>query len=82
MEDDLFIVDQLDQYKSICISTLARSTLREADATHLGENGYFIYEVDENPKAGGIQILAKAASVEAAFRLVDIWRGKRQAVAA
>ena len=41
----------------------------EAEAGHLGgDRGYFIYEVDES-KAEGIIVLAKAASLEAAYRL-------------
>ncbi|HVI89814.1 MAG TPA: hypothetical protein VM659_16020 [Dongiaceae bacterium] len=77
MDDDLFVVDQLDHYRSICISTLARKTVSGTEASYLGDSGYFIYEVDETPAAGGIQILAKAVSIEAAIRLIEIWRGKK-----
>lgn len=77
MDDDLFVVDQLDHYRSICISTLARKTVNDTDASSLGDSGYFIYEVDETPSRGGINILAKAVSIEAAFRLIEIWRSKR-----
>lgn len=77
MDDDLFVVDQLDDYRSICISTLGRKTVQDTDAARLGDAGYFIYEVDETPKTGGINILAKAVSMEAAFRLIEIWRSAR-----
>jgi hypothetical protein len=80
MDDDLFIVEQLDEYRSICISTLARSTVHDANVVNLGgDKGYFIYEMDERPILGGIHILAKAASVESAFRLAELWREKRAA---
>lgn len=84
MDDELFEVARLDNYRSICLSTLARDTVQEGEAAHLGDSGLFIYEVDKRPGAGGINILAKAASLEAAFRLVDIWRsfGHRHEAAA
>lgn len=83
MDDDLFVVDRLDEYRSICISTLARNTILETDAAHLGgDRGYFIYEVDKRPQTGGINVLAKAASMEAAFRLIELWKARREPVPA
>ena len=80
MSDDLFVVEQLDEYRSICVSTLARSTVADANAVHLGgDRGYFVYEMDERPLVGGLHILAKVASVEAAIRLIEIWRSSRSA---
>jgi hypothetical protein len=79
MEDDLYVVDRLDQYRSLCISTLARTTVADAGAAHMGARGYFIYEIDEGPQSAGIQVLAKAASLDAAFRLVDLWRERAKA---
>lgn len=77
MDDDLLAVERLDNYRSICISALSRSTVHELEAEHLGgDGGYFICEVDERPEGGGISILAKAASWEAAWRLIDLWRSK------
>jgi hypothetical protein len=81
-DDDLFVVDRIDDYRSICLSTLARETIQDSCSAHLGDKGYFIYEVDTRPAAGGINVLAKAASMEAAFRLVDIWRSLRAPVSA
>jgi hypothetical protein len=77
MTDDLFVVAQLDEYRSICISTLARSTVHDANAVHLGgDRGYFIYEMDERPILGGIHILAKAVSFESALRLIELWKAQ------
>lgn len=76
MDDELLFEVKLDQHRSLCLSSLARTTVTEAGATHLGgDHGYFIYEVNDNPLSCGISILAKVASLEAAFRLVDLWRG-------
>jgi hypothetical protein len=37
------------------------------------DTGYFIYEFDKKQPEAGIEILAKAASYEAAIRIVDIF---------
>jgi len=74
MDDDLLFVAKLDKYRSICLSPLARETIEESGAGHLGgDKGYFIYEVDDNPIRNGISVLAKAVSMEAAFRLATLW---------
>ena len=47
--DDLFVVERLDNRRSLCLSTLARATVTESEASHLGgDRGLFIYEVDES----------------------------------
>ena len=79
MDDDLFIESRIDEHRSICVSTLARSLLEDEEIAHLGKpSGYYIYEVDSRPILGGIVVLAKAASSEAAMRLAQMWsqRGK------
>ena len=74
--DDLFVVKRLSNSRSLCMSTLAMQTVVEAEAFHMGgDRGLFIYEVDDSPAERGIQVLAKVASIEAAFRLIDLWRG-------
>lgn len=57
----------------VCISPISAQTYREASGKGLGgDYGYFIYEVDlENPQVG-IEIIAKAASVEAAKKIHDL----------
>lgn len=73
MDDDLFVAQRIDNYRMLCVSSLARKTVSDAEATHLGaETGYFVYEVDDRPEAGGLHVLAKVASIEAAYRLIEI----------
>lgn len=73
--DDLFVVQRLGNSRSLCLSTLAMQTIVEAEASHLGgDRGLFIYEVDDSLAERGVQVLAKAVSLEAAFRLIDLWR--------
>jgi hypothetical protein len=67
MNDDLFVASRIDDYRSICISTLARQIVKDPDACHLEDRGYF----NDTRQAAGINILAKAASLEAAFRIID-----------
>ena len=75
--DDLFVVERLGNSRSLCLSTLAFQTVVEAEASHLGgDRGLFIYEVDDSHGERGIEVLAKATSVEAAFRLIDLWRSR------
>lgn len=74
MDDDLFAVGRIDGSRRLCISSLASKTVESAEIHNLGgKGGYYIYEVDEQA-TGGINILAKAASLEAAFRLLEIWK--------
>lgn len=83
MDDDLFVAGRIDSHRKLCISPLSTKAVAEAEVDNLGgKRGYYIYEVDERPVGGGIRVLAKAASIEAAYRLIDIWRGARREVTA
>ncbi len=78
--DDLYVVDKIDEHRSICISTLAKTTIYNSKIENLGDDhGYFIYEVDERPILGGIIVLAKAASEEAALKLIELWTSSKRA---
>lgn len=62
---------RISETRCLCVSPLSAATVQENDTDNLGsEAGYFIYEADD---AAGISILGKAASEEAAMRLVDIF---------
>ncbi len=81
MDDDLFAVGGIGKKRRLCISSLASKTLEDAGAQNLGKGGYYIYEVDAS-YAGGINVLAKVASIDAAFRLLEIWRSLKGTKAA
>ena len=71
--EDFFLQAKIDNHKSICISPLPDKTYRETGAKGLGGNyGYFIYEVDESRPSVGIEVIGKAASLEAALRIFEI----------
>ena len=54
------------------IGPLSHRTVEENGAEHLGSDGYFLFEASDEPNGGGIVILSKFPSVEAALRLLDI----------
>jgi hypothetical protein len=71
--DEILATANLGNGRSIHVATLARQTIVEAGADHLGFNGYFVFEADDSPMTKGISVLGKASSLEAAFRLIDLW---------
>jgi len=71
--DDVFLKVRISDSQSVCISPIPKQLYREAGAKGLGgEFGYFVYEVDETLPGGGIEVIAKAASLEAAMRLFEL----------
>ena len=71
--DDILASATLGNGSSIHIATLSRKTIENAGADHLGFSGYFLFEANDTPEAKGISVLGKALSLEAAFRLIDLW---------
>jgi hypothetical protein len=74
--DEILASANLGNGRSIHVATLARQTIVDAGSDHLGLSGYFVFETNNNPKTKGISVLGKAASLETAFRLIDLWRLK------
>lgn len=71
--DDVFLTARIDNRRSICISPLPAKIYKEAGGKGLGgEFGYFIYETDAACPDAGIEIIGKAASLEAALRLFEV----------
>ena len=62
--------------KSIHVAALARQTIIDAGASHLGFEGYFLFECVHADGVSGISVLGKATSIEAALRLADIWQDR------
>jgi len=73
----------IDVRRMLCISPLSARSYRDAGGKGLGgEYGYFIYECDSANPQSGIEVIAKAASLEAALKLYDIILGDKSLVAA
>ena len=74
MDDELYIVSTIGDQRKLCISPLSKRALDDAEVRNLGgDKGYFVYELDERPFLGGVSILAKAASFDAALRLAELF---------
>ncbi len=74
--DEILASATLDNGRSIHIATLSRETIEHSGAAHLGFGGYFVFETRDTPELKGIDVLGKLSSLEAAFRLMDIWTTK------
>jgi hypothetical protein len=71
--DEILASAQLGNGRSVHIATLARQTIIDSGAEHLGFSGYFLFESNDLPGEKGISVLGKISSLEAALRLIDIW---------
>lgn len=78
--DEILASAILKDGSNIHIATLSRKTIINANAEHLGFDGYFLFEAIDTPEVKGINILGKATDLDAAFRLIDLWkyRNKRK----
>lgn len=72
--DDILATAHISNGRSVHIATLARQTIIDSGAEHLGFGGYFLFEANDLPGEKGISILGKVSSFEAALRLIDIWQ--------
>lgn len=63
----------LNNGRSIHVASLSRQTIIDAGAEHLGFEGYFLFECAVTPTENGITVLGKTTSIEAAFRIIDLW---------
>jgi hypothetical protein len=71
--DDLYLSIRLDERRTICVSPISAKTYREAGGVGLGGDfGYFVYEMNEEQPESGVEVIAKAASAEAATRLFEM----------
>ncbi|MCG8595630.1 MAG: hypothetical protein MI785_14880 [Kiloniellales bacterium] len=71
--DDILIEKKISEGRQLYVAVLSRQAVVEAGAEHLGVGGFFIFETCDISGQKGINVLAKAASFDAAMRLVDLW---------
>ena len=69
---DFLATKTIGNGRSLHIASLARRTIEDCGASHLGYDGYFVFEASDLPNRSGITIFGKAASYEAAIALADI----------
>jgi hypothetical protein len=70
--EDIFLSAPVGLGRMLCISALSTRAYRSAGGKGLGgDYGYFVYECDSAKPDSGIEIIAKAASLEAALKLYE-----------
>ena len=67
------MIKPISNDRSLRISTLSSREYAEAGGGFASDRGYFLYERDDGAADAGIEILAKVADREAAYRLADLW---------
>jgi hypothetical protein len=72
--DDILATFVIGNGRSVHVGALARGTLVDSGAEHMGHLGYFLFEASDMPGERGISVLGKAASFDAAMRLIDLLR--------
>ncbi|MBB4407082.1 hypothetical protein [Agrobacterium radiobacter] len=77
--EEILATLELGQGRNLHIAQLSRQTILDADAAHLGFGGYYLFETVESCLVNGINVLCKAVSLDAAFRLADIMGANRPA---
>ena len=70
--DDFLATKIIGNGRNLHIASLARHTIEDCGAAHMGYEGYFVFEASDLPECKGITIFGKVASYEAALALADI----------
>ncbi len=79
MDDDLIFCERIDEMTQLCRSQLSSRAFEGAGVDGWGSGyGFFVYEMSDDPAIGGVNILAKVASLDAAFRIAELWRAPSQ----
>jgi hypothetical protein len=74
MIEEILGTAHLGNHRALHIAPLSRETITGCGAEHLGFGGYFLFETNDEVGRKGINVLAKTASLDAAFILLEIWR--------
>jgi len=70
--DEFFLSASIGS-STVCVSPLTKKAYLAAGGKGMGGDfGYFVYEYDTANQKSGIEILAKARSVEAALKLFNM----------
>ena len=72
---DLFLTHRLGRQKHLCVSELSPDTLAEHGLKGPAfKAGLYLYTLDDRPRVGGISVLARVPTTDAAFELVDLFK--------
>lgn len=70
--DEFLASKAIGNGRNLHIASLARRTIEDCGAAHMGYEGYFVFESADLPDKKGITILGKTTSFEAALALADL----------
>jgi hypothetical protein len=71
--EDMFFSASVGDGRLLCVSPLSAKLYRESGGKGLGGDfGYFVYEINEAAPEAGVEVIAKAASPDAAVRLFEL----------
>jgi hypothetical protein len=80
---DLFLCERIGANQMICVSELNLDALECDEINHRNDSGnLYLYLIDETPVTGGIRVLARVTSYEAAFVLFEILSNREAAAIA
>ncbi len=71
--DEIIASVKIGEKRFLHLGTLSPGSLTDFEAEQMGFDGYFIFEASDEIESKGISVLGKAPSLDAAFRLMDIW---------
>jgi hypothetical protein len=73
--EDLYLSEKIDENRTLFVSPLSKKLYRESGARGLGgADGYFICESNDSQPSAGFEVLAKAATIDAAVMIFNAIR--------
>jgi hypothetical protein len=76
---ELFLVEQIDAHRLLCASELSDETISDQiDGASSSASGIYLYVVDERALVGGITVLARVTSADAAYELFDLFANQHR----
>jgi len=70
--DDFLSTKVIGPGKSVHIASLSRQAIIDCDAEHMGFDGFFLFETNDDANIRGINILGKVASFDAGVQLANL----------
>lgn len=74
--DEILGSVRIGEKRFLHLGQLSPQNLSAYEAEQLGFDGYFLFEVSDDPEDKGVNVLGKMPTLEAAFRLMDIWQAQ------
>jgi hypothetical protein len=72
---ELYLTHRLGRQKHLCVSELSMDTLAEHGLKGPAfKAGLYLYTLDDRPRVGGISVLARVPTADAAFELLDLFK--------